>query len=263
MSEKLHPFLYFLPRRDSQRSHHHGSTRDDCAVRELMSAQSRKGYVYGESIFNMPPDQPPPMGRGGRVRSEDLVPVDLSFVSAGDLLLQATRPPLDDAVHEDRKRIERGYTLLEETLFEVWRQYFDFCCRSRIELSRHVVEHLREGYEDRAAIKFYQHWHCGYLKHKSRDSRRWNEPPNSRLTAAFLLRVDEVWAGGPGYLAAFGMDGTATQAWNYLLHREMPQWLDRPGFTMVELECAPVPKRTHNLRWAHDWKVEPVAHIPL
>jgi hypothetical protein len=262
---KIHPFLYFLPRRDPQRNHHHVHTRDDGAVRELLYSQVEKGSVYGDPIFNMPPNSPhyPPQDPKGRVSPEYLVPVDLSFVSPGDLFLQATRPPLNDVQHEDRKRIERGYTLLEETLFEVWRQYFDYCCRSRIELSRRVVDLLREGYEDRAKIQFYQHWHCGYRKLKSRDSRKWRETPGSRLTAAFLLRVEELWPEGPGYLAAFGMDGTATQAWTYLLHREMPQWLERPGFTMVELECSPVPERTHDLRWAHDWKVEPIVHVPL
>jgi len=258
----VYPVLYLGTRRDSRRNHHLGNTVDDGAIRELMEPLRAEGFVYGDTLYNTPPKKKPPMDEMGRVERQHLAEHDLSFVEPGDLLVQATRPPIHDELHSDRKRVQRGYTDLEERIFALWSPYIDYCCRSRVDVSQIVAEHLRPGYEDRAVMEFYQNSHCGYKHLRRRGHRRSSRVDRSGHTAAFLLRLDEAWPGGPGYLGAFGMDGKATQVWTYLLPRDMPQWLCRTGFTMVELEQARVPARAFDLRWAFQWKVKPLAYVP-
>jgi hypothetical protein len=258
----IYPVVYLGARRDKSRAHQLAHTVDDGPLRELMESQRSHGYSYGSTIFNTPPKNVPPVDEDGRVEPEQIAEMDLSFLRSGDLLVQATRPPTHDDVHQDRKRVQRGYTQLELLIFDLWLRYFDYCCRSRVDVTQLVADHLRSGYHDRAVMQFYQNSHCGYRSLRRRGDRRSRKNDDPRHTAAFLLRLEEAWPNGPGYLGAFGMNGTATQAWTYLLTHELPEWLERPGFTMVELTQARVPSRAFDLSWARKWKVQSVAHVP-
>jgi hypothetical protein len=50
--------------------------------------------------------------------------------------------------------------------------------------------------------------------------------------------------------------------WSYLLARVHTDWLFEDGFRMVELSGPELPNRPLDLRFALDWKVEEILHIP-
>ncbi len=254
MTPTVYPFSYFLPRKQQNRGHKPPQTRDEGALIEVLAALLDRGYRYGEQILNFPPAQNP-----NRLVSEDeLHPVDTSFIDRGDLLLTLTRPPIRDIEYGDRKMLEPGNTDVERRIFEAWGEYLEIVARSHIKLQSHLHDKLRAGYENRRNMTFRQRGGGFYRDLNSQDGNGPRPPSSSDLTAAFLLRVEELPGGGPGLINAFGMDANMTLVWAYRLRRDFAYLLERPGFVMVEMQSAPVPTRPTNLRFALDWKIEPL-----
>lgn len=223
------------------------------AALEVLPALLGLGYSRGEPILNFPAetnDGPP----------AELYHVDLPFVQAGDLLLQTTRPPLDDPFAGGRKHIERVYTDLEENLFKVWRGYFKTCERLWVQLHPDISARMNPGFEDRRSVKFYEKHGAPYRQLNAGGHRGWKSVEAEGRTAAFLLREREAWKGGPGLVGAFGMDGVSTLVWCYRLARDFAHLLQEPGFVMVELQAKPMPARVTDLRWASDWPIDIALH---
>ena len=254
MTPTVYPFSYFLPRKQRNRGLNPAQTRDDAAGREVLAALLERGFRYGEPILNFPPEVNP----NRLVDENDLFPIDLSFVDRGDFLLTLTRPPMRDVEYGDRKRIIPGNTDVERRIFEAWDEYLEIVVRSHIKLRPHLRNRLRAGYESRSDMTFRQKGGGFYGGLNAIDGRGYRPPPSRGLTAAFLLRVEELPGGGPGLINAFGMDATATLVWAYRLRRDFAYLLERPGFVMVEMQAAPIPPRPTNLRFANDWKIEPL-----
>ena len=253
MARRVYPFNYFVARRDHNRGFKIHQRRDLGAAIELLAALRKIGYEYGQPLLNFPPEHP------RRKPTDKLHKVDVSFVQAGDLILQTTRPPLDDREHGDRKQIELGYTDLEWQLFAVWRQYLEICARSHVKLGSRVRDDLPEGFENRKDMAFREGTGAPYKELNALDGSGWRKH-RGRRTAAFLLRVEELWENGPGFLGAFGMDGTSTMIWAYRLSRDFSELLSEPGFVMAEMEGSTIPTRSTDLRWANDWPIEIVLH---
>ncbi len=254
MTPTVYPFFYFLPRKQPSRGHKPPQTRDDLATHEVVAALLERGFRYGEPILNFPPAQNP----NRLVQEDELYPVDVSFLDRGDFLLTLTRPPIRDIEYGDRKMIEPGNTDLERRIFKAWGKYLAIVARSHIKLQPHLHGQLRAGYESRRDMTFRQKRGGFYGGLNALDGKSHRPPPSTGLTAAFLLRVDELPGGGPGLINAFGMDALMTLVWAYRLRRDFAYLLERPGFVMVEMQSAPVPARPTNLRFANDWKIEPL-----
>ena len=251
VTRRVHPFQCFLSPRDNKRPLKLFQLRDTAAALELIPALQELGFEYGDPILNYPPSD----GAQDPSAKNGLLEVDLSFVRPGDLIMLTTRPPLHDLVHGDRKQIRRGYTDLEERVFAVWRQYLEVCARSHVQLTKPLCREVRQGFESRRDMAFSEGIMAPYRELNALDGSRRRRPP-PRRTAAFLLRVDSMWEGGPGLLGAFGMDGTSTMVWAYRLARDHSELLAEPGFVMAELEGPPVPPRPSNLRWAMECNIE-------
>ncbi len=245
---KVHPFTYFNSPKDNSRDPRIHQRRDLAALIELLARLWQMGYVLGEQILNYPPDKRP--GRGDPPRQ-----LDLSFVEPGDLILQATRPPLDDLAQGNRKQVRRGYTDVEQRLFELWRRYLDVCSRGHVMLAEEVRQALPRGYESRQDMWFFQGETAPYKELNALDGRGPRKPDFADRTVAFLLWEDETWEGGPGTLAVFGMDGISTQVWAYRLARDLAHLLE-PGFVLAEMKTAPIPERPTDLRWAEKWEID-------
>jgi len=252
VAKRVHPFTYYLPKDDSTRSLRIHERRDLGAALELLPALRERGYEHGEQILNATLEVP----AGATVPAGDLYPVDRTLFRPGDLILQTTRPPLDDAKVGNRKKVRRGNTDLERNLFEVWDQYLPRCSRQRVQLAERVQQCLPEGFENRKEMVFFERTTAPYKFLNALDGRGDKRPPSDHLTAAFLLRVDRLWTRGPGLLGAFGMDGTSTMIWAYRLGRDLSYLLDEPGLTVVEMEVRDIPAHPTDLRWAADWKLK-------
>lgn len=223
------------------------------AALEVVPALLRLDYESGDTILEQPAarNQKPP---------REPYPVDLSFVRPGDLLVQTTRPPLDDHIAESRKYIGPTYSELEALLFKVWRRFFKNCERSNVELEPEVRSQMTEGFENRRLMEFYEGYGAPYKQLNACDRRGWKKPVAKGHTAAFLLRLDEAWPQGPGLVGAFGMDGVSTLVWCYRLARDFDHLLEKPGFVVVDLGLGEMPERLTNLRWAMDLPIEVVLH---
>jgi hypothetical protein len=254
LEQQVFDFTFALSRHDSDRPLRPFQRRDGVASTLLIGALMRLGYGYGEPLFNQPPVEPP---------EEDavvpLIPMDLSFVNPGDLILQTTRPPIHDKDDDSMKQVERGYTGLEQTLFDLWvPNYLSRCSRQQVSLSLSMASHLRQGFEDRASMNFMQRGDLAPYTLLSGRKQGPNRVVSDNRTAVFLLNEPALWKDGPGYLCAFGLSGVMTMVWAYKLAKQFPHLLTRPGFFVYELEVGPIPERALNLQWCRDWKLEPV-----
>lgn len=251
---QAHPFYYSAPRRDYKRDVNFAVTRDAEANAQLRIALQERGYGFGESVLNFP----------GRQCSFDLLPedrltrVDTSFAKTDDVFVKTTRPPLSDAHHGDNKKIEPANNYLERAIFRQYWRYFRTVCRSYIEFHADVVRFLPEDKKDRARMTFYQTKASYQYLQAAGATRRSRRDPLGDRTAAFLFVVSQLWHGGPGLVAAWGVDAISTVAFCNLLRYRCPELLDERGLTMVELEPTPGPARPTTYEWTRDWKYERV-----
>lgn len=233
-----YPFVFFLSPRDSSRPLRIFQNRDVTASLELSHALVRLGFEYGGVLFNFPP----PQGECDPL----LLPVETNALP-GDLVSTSSRPVLH--VEEEQETIKPmfpGGTDLERAIVEAWLPHFRLLTRGYASLATGHRSALPPDYADRRHIEFYLR-HGAVYKQLSRDRYR-GEP----RTAAFLLRVRELWPGGPGYVGAFGMDGSTSLIWSYLIRTRYPDLLREDGFVMAELSGS-IPKRPTSLAFADAW----------
>lgn len=251
MARKLNTLSFTMSPRDSQRDVRFFQLRDVPAILEIITSMNKHGYEFGEGLVNHPP------GPNARSRQE-IAHVDLSHMELGDMILTNTRIPKSDEHHADPKQVPRGYTDLELVLFDAWNAYLTRIARSHVQLAEPMYDHLLPEYEWHRRIKFRSRGPGAFYKeiygHKRGTLRQCPEEPR---TAAFLLRLEELFPGGPGYIGAFGMDGVSNFIWSWLLRHRYSDWLLDPGFTMVELSGPPLPERPTDYRWIEEWDAQP------
>jgi hypothetical protein len=253
MPRRVFPFVFFGPRsRDRQLGPH--QLRDAGAALQIVAALARLGYELGEFLFNHPPERRAAPGAGA-----ELHPIDTSSLGPEDVILVTTRPPLDDQASEDRARVERGFTSLEALLFDELRLYFAFCARSHVTLAPAIAAKLDPVLVNRAEIEFRVNRGAHYKWLKPPSRHKFQPPPRGpRRTAAWLIRVPQLWKGGPSLLTAFAMAGTETMVWAYRLRHDLSRLLEWEGFTMVEIQPRPRPPRPATLSFCDDWPIDVV-----
>lgn len=250
---RAHPLTYALARRAVERTPRIFARRDCTASGELLFPLYQLGFGQGEPIFQQPPVHPPK----GPVPVDRLHQVELSFLEPGALILQTTRPPMNDLDEGPRRQVERAYTDLEHVTFEAWKPYVEYLARTHVRLGPQARSQVRAGFQGRREMSFLQRgWGAPYHELNAHDGRGWRKYRGERRSALFLLRLEELWPGGPGYLCAFGMDGCTTLVWCYQLARKLPDLLERPGFVLAELVLGGLPERATDLRFALDWQIE-------
>ena len=203
--------------------------------------------------MNLPPE-----------KQSEPIEVDTSFLTSADLVVLNTRPPIDDIDEGDKHSVRRSYNKFEQDIFKALKpKYFERCARSHIILSKALARQLPDGFTDRANMLFHQYGDGSYISYGKYDAEPSQPPANQRLTAAFLMQIPAIWEGGPGLLAAFGLAGIETLAWNYLLRTRFRDWLDSYQFVMAEILPRRVPRKPTNLSFAEQWEVEPILSIPF
>ncbi len=198
--------------------------RDAMAFCELSAALAKLRYEYESAIYFYPDDE----------RRLAAFP---SF-GAGDMLVLTTRPPLHDRVGiipPHRKVIRGAKTELEEVLFELLSQYFEYCTRKHLQLTRRGVGCLTvENPEKWGHVELYEYSGAEILKHYVGPEPV--KPPSERhSTIAFFLRANQLPRINCDFVASFGMDGYGTLIWNRIIRRRYPEWLASPRFVMAEL----------------------------
>lgn len=225
--------------------------RDGDAFVELATALCEKQYKYGELILNFPLSQ-------DKSLQQCLGPTDV--------LVLTTRPPLTDDDF-DRKYIKQSGTELEQSILRAVRTYFKVCRRSYVMLSEGMAKKLK--HPNRGEIEFYSYAGAYYKRYRKPYTRRrkehqWEKPVSPTVTAAFLL-LTRLWEDGPSLLNAFGIDGTTTLIWCYLLRTTYAHFLnlEAPRFVMAEMVGSLVPEFPHTLSFAKDWQIDILLDHPL
>lgn len=226
--------------------------RDGDAFVQLSPLLYERGYTFGGLLLNLPAKN--------RLQATHF---DLAAFTSSDLIMLDTRPPMDDLDQKDNRRVPRSYNNLEDSIFEALRPYFKKCARSRIWLSETAAQNLPDAFKNRADIVFKENVDASYKRFREYDPvSQWEKPQKSNMTAVFLIQVDELWEKGPGLLAVFGMTGTDTLVWHYLLRTRYPQWVGSSRFLMIEMETQAPPLSLTNLSFADDWKLSQIIQIP-
>jgi len=217
--------------------------RDGIAFNESNAALSRAGYSY-EMTINLYPDDPRALADG----YPDFAP--------SDVIVQTTRPPLDDKINAGpRKIIQRNHGPLENEILDVvCRKYFKYCSRRFVELTDAAKALLgpnvdRERWGNLEFFENHQvpgkidlsgkpnrrrHWAAVIKQHHVGLHQQVPPEPNHTSTVAYLIR-DRLPTIGCDVLVSFGMDGYCTLIWNHLVRRQHPEWTEKRGFVMAEL----------------------------
>jgi len=220
--------------------------RDGMAFDELSAALTPLGYAYATTIYFYPHDP----------RKLDEFP----RFNSTDLLVLATRPPLDDPEGRDdpkrfgpRKFILRNDSQLEKGLFKLVRRFIKFGTRKRLQLTTHAKKLLRPEVRPKMGyLEFYENRGTGHKYFGAQIQRHFvgpghepARPDESRpSTVAFLIRTEQMPGTDCGLLVSFGMDGYSTLIWNRILRVRHPEWLRGPDFVMAELVFKkPVPEK--------------------
>lgn len=250
---RAHPLTYPVARKALERAPKLFARRDCQASIELLFRLYELGFVQGEPIFQQPPSRPPK----GPVPFDELYKLDLSFLLPGAMIVQTTRPPMNDIDEGPRRQVERAYTDLEYLTFEAWKPFVEYLARTHVRLGPQMQALMPGGFEDRREMSFRQRgWGAPYYELNALEGRGWRKYAGERRSALFLLRLEEAWPGGPGYLCAFGMDGCTTLVWCYQLARKFAHLLEKPGFVLAELVLGRLPERATDLRFCLDWEIE-------
>jgi hypothetical protein len=226
--------------------------RDGDAFVEMSPVLYSEGYEYGGLLLNLPP------GEAGKAST-----VDVSFLTSSDLLVMNTRPPMDDIEEEDKKRVPSSSTNLEQSIFDALKPYLAKCARSRVKLSETIARQLPEHFGERAYIWFHEYTDGSYIKYRGLNDKSWQIPSGPNRTAFYLIRIPAIWEGGPGLLATFGMSGTETLVWSYLLRTRFPEWVLSHEFLMAEAVPGVIPQQPTDLSFADDWVVTPILQLPF
>ncbi len=251
----VYPLFYYQRPRSEGRKIRVGFHVDVAAAWIVAGALERAGYMLGEMFFNYPPaDYGLPA----------LLPIDVSRVGPNDLILTSTRLETEPADSEIRcrKQVQRGHTTLEQDIEIAWSLFIDISERLRVMVQPKLASLFAEDYANRFFIRFSEAEGAPYKKLQDATHRRIDKhPPNA--TAGYVLRLRELWPGGPGYLGFFGLDSTTALLLAYILRHRHSELLLEEGFAIVELSGgARVPDREPDMRWANDWRSEIILRAP-
>jgi hypothetical protein len=225
--------------------------RDGDAFAEIAAVLLKEGYDYNGLIFNFSAPDPE---------------VKRPALGASDLVVLTTRPPHRHRIKINKKDYLASGEELERSILDAVDRHFAAHSRSLVTLSSEMAAKLKKP--DRGEIEFRQRHHtpdqqshhAPYLRHrnpyiKKQKQGKWRKPKKETLTAAFCLYTN-LWADGPLFLNAFGMDGPTTLIWCYLLRTRFSALLKPHRLVMAELTTDPFPRKPQSLSFADKWRVE-------
>lgn len=247
-SRSLYLFLYHsgvVRERDNQPFR----MRDlEAAMMLVRALEKRYRLRLRQTIYNYPQAGPGPY------------PFDLRRFRKGDLILVPTRPPMDDAIVQNKRVIDRSYTELEYAIFAALRRTFRKCARPEIVLEDRVAA-ISPEIAARQSLLFHQNGGSMLDAYGRPDTCEYTYVDDGR-TAAFLVYVAEAWPDGPGLLVAFGLAGTETLVWAHRLAGTLRGLLCTTTFALAELPAAESSFRTDDSSFVETWPVKLIGTAP-
>ena len=216
----------------------------DSAACLFLSELIKGKYDFGGVLYNIPPDVFFP-----ETQENDLVFSSLPNLSNNDLILHTTRPAMNDDKENDKRWLFKSGSELEKIILKNMKKFFRYCSRQHIILSKEVKYdgHYR-------AIKFNlridAHIACKANVHdqlslekickKSKVSRT-NKTVGYIVYIPKLINENFKEIGSPGVLSVFGLNGSMTHLWSYLILTNFPNLINdiisskKPRIILAEL----------------------------
>jgi hypothetical protein len=243
-----------------------GWVRDGGAFAEISALLNERGYRFGRTFLNSPPDIDEIETYRKTLEGPQLLSTSLDFLHPGQLLVITSRLPTSDWPYPPKVYMMRGWTELEQAVFQVLGPFVPECRRDFVRLETDLVRHLEPAYRDRAAVRFRLKRPAPYYTLLSGvgGPRRYPRGDERTRTAVYLLYLDEVEElNGAGLLALWGMGANESYAWAHLVRTKFSHLLDRPNFTMAELTVPELPKRPTGIEFVESWPIEVILHYEL
>jgi len=177
-------------------------------------------YDFGGILYNIPSDIFFPKKKKG-----DLLSSPLPNLSNNDLILHLTRPALNDDKKIDKKCLFKSGSILEKAILKNMERFFLYCNRQRIILSkkikydgpyRAIKFNLRIDAHIACKANVYEPLSLEKLSKKSKDTRI-NKTVGYIVYIPKLINRNSDKIGDPGVLSVFGLNGTMTHIWSYLV----------------------------------------------
>jgi len=202
-------------------------TRDGGMLADLAVSLHARGFQYGGSVLNLPPDY------AAELREERRL-----ICGQEDFIILPTRPPLNDAESEGRRGIVRSDTNEEKEVFALLHQHvFRFLDRSRAIL----LPALTANWDAKTKQYAEAHFQIYGLAHVIKLYAE--QVPKDAFSLGYL-----VCTRGPDFrfLTAFGMSGTMTALWGELLRSvyaaDLQSWIRSSADRLVICRIAPPEK---------------------
>jgi hypothetical protein len=215
-------------------------SRDGEAHAHLESALGELGWSFSDTIQTVPLELPRDSD-GRRIPPRRLIdahrPLVWPQLSAAEMLLLATRPPLNDDDHPDledeerlrpgagvldqpKKYVARSYVTIEKQVLDATRPFFNCCHRRCISLRPPFVYFLAPTHAALAEAVFYQNRPTGEYQWLRALGDSPFQCTKAGKTACYLLYVPKIEGLNIPLLAAFGMSGNDTWRLARYLHKQ-------------------------------------------
>jgi hypothetical protein len=236
----------------------------------LIPPNNKRGLRFAQTVINHPPESIQEEHKSGEEEYWK------KLLKKGDILVQTTRPPLDDnkdedtivqntsppsgdEVDHDKKHkcifVKRNW--LETQIWNRLRNYFYHCSRNQVAISTELwnkISPLEEKWwKD---ILFKTHGTCA----AKNSPKSMMDPPPS---AAYFIYTKELWPQGPDLITTFGMCGAHNLLWAYLLRKKWSYFTEEFGFAMALLysKNEDYPKFPVALSFSENFKIKIVTRI--
>jgi hypothetical protein len=197
----------------------------DSAACLFLSELIKGKYDFGGVLYNMPPDVFFP-----ETQKNNLVFSSLPNLSNNDLILHTTRPAMNDDKENDKRWLFKSGSELEKIILKNMERFFLYCNRQNIILSKEIKYdgHYR-------AIKFNLKIDA-YIACKAnvydqlgleKISKK-NKVSKANKTVGYIVYIPELInenykeIGSPSVLSVFGLNGSMTHIWTYLVLTKYP-----------------------------------------
>lgn len=193
--------------------------RDGASALCIMSLLKDK-YVLADVLLNLEPEV---------YGYAEAVCMPFDEFQPNDLILMTTRPPLNDEREFGRRAIHRTDSALEKVILKDLRRIFRHCDRQCVILEKEVIASVKKRDRGRSYRAVMFHVNRDAFVHSAADV---DNPTDLEMrgqafkkaaTVAYLAYLPHIEDGGregPGLLAVFGMNGTATLLAAHLLRSE-------------------------------------------
>jgi len=177
-------------------------------------------YNFGGILYNIPSDIFFP-----KMKTSGLLTSPLPNLLNKDIILHLTRPALNDDKGIDKKCLFKSGSILEKAILKNMERFFLYCNRQRIILSkkikydgpyRAIKFNLRIDAHIACKANVYEPLSLEKLSKKSKDTKI-NKTVGYIVYIPKLINRNSDKIGDPGVLSVFGLNGTMTHIWSYLV----------------------------------------------